>query len=172
MSSIGQIAIVAPYSGDMLPSVARSAIVRNSRPGPKNSTNLPTTPSFAQALGDRQHQVGRGRAFGQAVDQPEADDLGNQHRDRLAEHRGLRLDAADAPAHHAKPVHHRRVRVGADERVGIGQRAAVSGFREDHAREVLEIDLMDDAGVGRNDAEILEGLLPPAQEHVALAVPC
>ena len=33
-SSIGQMAIVAPYSGDMLPSVARSAIVRNSRPGP------------------------------------------------------------------------------------------------------------------------------------------
>src|SRR5258708_6801300 len=28
----------------MLPSVARSAMVRCSRPGPKNSTNFPTTP--------------------------------------------------------------------------------------------------------------------------------
>ncbi len=37
-------AIVDPYSGDMLPSVARSASVSNARPGPKNSTNLPTTP--------------------------------------------------------------------------------------------------------------------------------
>ncbi len=36
--------MVAPYSGHMFPSVARSAIVRCSRPGPKNSTNLPTTP--------------------------------------------------------------------------------------------------------------------------------
>ena len=43
-SSIGEKPQVAPYSGDMLPSVARSAIVRCVRPGPKNSTNLPTTP--------------------------------------------------------------------------------------------------------------------------------
>ena len=35
---------VAPYSGDMLPSVARSASGRWSRPSPKYSTNLPTTP--------------------------------------------------------------------------------------------------------------------------------
>ncbi len=41
---------------------------------------------------------------------------------------------------------------------------------EDHAREVLEIDLVDDAGVGRHDAEILKRLLAPAQERVALAV--
>ena len=35
---------VAPYSGAMLPIVARSASGRFSRPGPKNSTKLPTTP--------------------------------------------------------------------------------------------------------------------------------
>ena len=43
-SSIGKKPQVAPYSGAMLPMVARSAIVRPARPGPKNSTNLPTTP--------------------------------------------------------------------------------------------------------------------------------
>ena len=43
-SSIGKKPQVAPYSGAMLPIVARSAIVRPARPGPKNSTNLPTTP--------------------------------------------------------------------------------------------------------------------------------
>ncbi len=36
--------IVAPYSGAMLATVARSARLIDSRPGPKNSTNLPTTP--------------------------------------------------------------------------------------------------------------------------------
>ena len=36
--------MVAPYSGAMLPSVARSATVSDAMPGPKNSTNLPTTP--------------------------------------------------------------------------------------------------------------------------------
>ncbi len=33
-----------PNSGDMLPIVARSASPRVRSPGPKNSTNLPTTP--------------------------------------------------------------------------------------------------------------------------------
>jgi len=36
--------IVAPYSGAMLAIVALSARERDSTPGPKNSTNLPTTP--------------------------------------------------------------------------------------------------------------------------------
>ena len=54
----------------------------------------------------------------------EADDLRDEHRDRLAEHRRLGLDPADAPAEHAQAVDHRRVRVGADERVGIGERLA------------------------------------------------
>ena len=35
---------VAPYSGAMLAMVASSSRVRPARPGPKNSTNLPTTP--------------------------------------------------------------------------------------------------------------------------------
>jgi hypothetical protein len=42
--STGKKPQVAPYSGAMLPMVARSAIDRSSTPGPKNSTNLPTTP--------------------------------------------------------------------------------------------------------------------------------
>ena len=40
----------------------------------------------------------------------------------------------------------------------------------DDAREIFEIDLVADAGVGRNDFEILEGGLAPAQESVALDV--
>jgi aconitase A len=35
---------VAPYSGAMLAIVARSANGKSVTPGPKNSTNLPTTP--------------------------------------------------------------------------------------------------------------------------------
>src|SRR3546814_3846906 len=52
----------------------------------------------AQHLGRGQHQVGRGDAFLQLAGEFEADDFGDQHADRLAEHRGLRLDPADAPA--------------------------------------------------------------------------
>ena len=53
---------------------------------------------------------------------------------------------------------------------------SVSGIRgpagagEDDAREVLEVHLVADARVGRDDAEVAERVLPPAQERVALAV--
>ena len=43
-SSTGKIARVDPYSGLMLPNVARFASGTFATPGPKNSTNLPTTP--------------------------------------------------------------------------------------------------------------------------------
>ena len=78
--------------------------------------------ALAQHLGDGQHEVGGGRALGQLAAQLEAEHLRDQQRHRLAEHRRLGLDPADAPAEHAEPVDHRRVRVGPDERVGIGDR--------------------------------------------------
>ena len=40
----------------------------------------------------------------------------------------------------------------------------------DDAGEVLEVDLVDDAGVRWDDTEVVEGLLAPAQEGVALSV--
>ena len=42
--STGKKPVVAPYSGHMLEMVARSAMDSAATPGPKNSTNLPTTP--------------------------------------------------------------------------------------------------------------------------------
>ncbi len=43
-SSTGKNPTVAPYSGHMLAIVALSAMDSCATPGPKNSTNLPTTP--------------------------------------------------------------------------------------------------------------------------------
>ena len=99
---------------------------------------LPDDAGLAEDLGHGQHEVGRGRALGQRAGQLEADDLRHEHRERLAEHRRLGLDPADAPAEHAEPVDHRRVRVGADERVG--ERLAVALL--DDAGEELEVDLV------------------------------
>src|SRR5579864_1111525 len=41
---------------------------------------------------------------------------------------------------------------------------------EDDTGEVFEVDLVDNAGVGRNDGEIAEAGLPPAEEGVAFLV--
>ena len=134
---------------------------------PVELDELAHDPLLAQQLGDREHEVGRRGALGQLAVELEAEHLRDEHRHRLAEHRRLGLDAADAPAEHAEAVDHRRVRVGADERVGVGVAVVVD---EDHAREVLEVDLVDDPGVGRHDREAVEGVLAPAQERVALVV--
>ena len=122
----------------MFPIVARSASGRPVEPVPEVLDELPDDARLAQDLGHREHEVGRRRALGQLPVEPEADDLRDEHRDRLAEHRRLGLDPADAPAEHAEPVDHRRVRVGADERVG--ERLAVPLL--DHPREELEVDLV------------------------------
>ncbi len=65
------------------------------------------------------------------------------------------------------------MRVGADERVRVGDPPAATGGRcvRHDRREVFEIDLVDDAGPGRDHAQVTERRLRPAQELVALAVP-
>ena len=132
---------------------------------------LPHHPLLAQHLGDGEDQVRGGSAFGELAREPKAHDLGDEHRDRLTQHRGFGFDTADAPPQHAEAVDHRRVRVGADQRIGVGLRRALPPRGgEDHAREVLQVHLVHDAGVGRHDAETLERLLRPAQQGVALAV--
>ena len=50
--------------------------------------------------------------------------------------------------------------------IGIPRRRA----RQDHLGQVLQVDLVDNAGHGRDDAEVVEGLLAPLEELIALAV--
>src|SRR5207244_5185270 len=126
-------------------------------------------PLLAQYLRDREHEVGRSGTRLQASVQAEADDLRNQHRDRLAEHGGLRLDAADAPAEYAEAVDHRGVRVSADQRVRICAPGSVGLGVEDDPAEVLQVDLVDDARARRDDRAAAARRLPPAQERVPLA---
>ena len=127
----------------------------------------------AQHVGDGQDHVGGRDALRDGAGELEADDARHQHGDRLAEHGGLRLDAADAPAEHAQTVDRGGVRVGADAGIEIGEFAAVGvrrGLAHDDLRQVFDVDLVDDAGARRHHAEVPEGLLPPAQELVAFAV--
>ena len=141
--------------------VARSASGRSAEPGAEELDELADHAVLAQHLGDREHQVGGGGALGEArPTQAEADHLRDQHRDRLAEHRRLGLDAADAPAEDAEAVDHGGVGVGADQGVGIGP--ARPRVRHHHPRQVLEVDLVDDAGGRRHDAEVVEGASGPS----------
>ena len=140
-------------------------------PGAEELDEAPDHALGAEHLGDGQHEVGRGDAFAQLAVEAEADDFGDQHADRLAEHRRLGLDPADAPAEHAEAIDHRRVAVGPDQRVGIGDHLAILvGAGPDRLRDMLQIDLVADAGARGHDLEIVERRGAPFEEFVALAV--
>ena len=136
-------------------------------PGPKNSTNFPTTPflrSIWVTVSTRSVAVAPAGSLPVSL---KPTTCGMSMVMRLAEQRRLGLDAAHAPAHHAQAVDHR----------GVASRCppACRGTRalpslEDHLGEVLEVHLVADAGVRRHHAEVLERALAPAQERVALAV--
>ena len=152
--------------GAMLAMVARSASPRSAHPVPKNSTNLPTTPclrSICVTVSTRSVAVVPAGSW-PVRRQPTT----TRHAalvERLAEQHGLGLDAADAPAEDAEPVDHRRVRVGADQRVGEGDVVPPSARTSTTLRQELEVHLVHDARARRDDAEVLERLLTPAQQE-------
>ena len=161
--------------------VAERGAIRDgqaAKAGAEELDELADHAALAQHLRDGEHQVGRSDAFLELAGKLDADHLGQNHRIGLAEHRGFRLDAADAPAEHRQAVDHRGVRVGADHRVGIRDvgfdlfavELDLAGRVPDGLRQIFKIDLMADAGAGRHDAKILERALRPLQEFVALLI--
>ena len=103
----------------MLAIVARSGTDERRRAFAEELDELADDLLLAQHLGDRQHEIGRGDAFVELALELDADDVGREEVHRLAQHAGFGLDAAHAPADDADAVDHRRVAVGADERVGV-----------------------------------------------------
>src|SRR5699024_4458429 len=125
---------------------------------------------LAQLLGDGEYHVGGGHAGGDLALELEAHHRRDQHGDRLAEHGGLGLDTAHAPAQHAQAVDHRGVRVGADQGVRVGAQHSAHLAGHDHACQVLDVDLVHDAGARGYHLEVVESGLAPAQELVPLVV--
>ena len=123
-------------------------------------------------LGDREGEVHARDAVAQGTREPQLDHGRNEHGDGLPESRGLGLDAADAPAHDANAVCRGRVGVGANERVKAGNRPLErgEGVGRHHAAEALDVELVADAGSGRDDPDVAEGLACPLEEREALVV--
>ena len=126
---------------------------------------------LAQHVGGGQHQIGGGDAFLQRAGQLEADNLGDQHADGLAQHSGLGLDAANAPAQHAQTIDHGGVRIGADAGVWIGNGgAALVHARPHRLRDVFQVHLMADAGAGGHGIEIVQRFAAPFQEVITFHI--
>ena len=125
----------------------------------------------AQHLHHPQHQIGGGGALDHLAGQLEAHHFGDQHRDRLAQHRRLGLDPAHAPAQHGQTVDHGGVAVGADQSVGIGHfSAGLIGVAPHRLGQIFKVDLVTDAGARRHHAKVGKRPLTPFQELIALDV--
>ena len=117
-----------------------------------------------------EREIGRRHALAQRAGKVYADHFGRQEIDGLAQHAGLRLDPADAPADDAEAVDHRGMRIGADQRVGVINPFSIR-LRTEHApREIFEVHLMHDPDPGRHHSERLERLLAPFEKLVALRI--
>ncbi len=100
----------------------------------------------------------------------EADHLGGQHVKGLAQDGRLGLDASHAPADDSEAVDHGGVGIGANQAIWEGYRASIVRAQGDDGGKVFQIDLMDDACRWRYHTELMEGVLPPVEELVALTV--
>ena len=109
---------MAPYSGDMLAIVARSATV-SSLSLAEEFDEFAHDFFFPQEFRDAEGEIGSGDPFGHFSIEMDADHFGSLKRDGLAQHGSFSFDPADAPAHYAEAVDHRRMGIGADKRVEI-----------------------------------------------------
>src|SRR2546429_76534 len=95
-----------------------------------------------------------------------ADNIGRQKINRLAQHCGFGFDTADAPADNPESIDHRGVRVSAHQTVRIIQTML---FPNAFAEE-FKIDLMTDAYARRDYAKAVECLHAPLQKLVTRVI--
>ena len=139
--------------------------------GPEEFDEFPHDTVLSQHVGNDEDEVCGTGTVRQTARQPDTHDFRNQHGDRVAEHGGLRLDAADTPAENCEAVDHRGVAVSPDHTVRVSHLPAIAFGYPDNLCKVFEIDLMADAGPGRHHTEVGECARSPAEEFVPLAVP-
>ena len=162
----GRSRTVAPYSGDMFPSVARSATVRLATPSPKYSTNLPTTPvrrSSSVTVRTRSVAVAPSRS------RPERRKPTTCGTSIESGSPSIAASASIPPTPQPSTPRPLTIVVCESGPTSVSGKATPSAALDD-AREVLEVHLVADPGAGRHDLEVAERRLAPAQERVALAV--
>ena len=150
--------------------VARSASDRLARPGPKNSTNFPTTPflrSICVTVSTRSVAVA---PSGSAPCKLKPTTSGTS---MTVGWPSMAASASMPPT--PQPTTPRPLIMVVCEsvpttRVGKDHRLSVRSSLRDDRREVLQVHLVHDARAGRDDAEVVERAAAPAQERVALAI--
>ena len=131
---------------------------------------LPDHAVFAQHPRHGQYEVRGAGPIGKPSSQANPHDVGHQHRDGITEHGSFGFNSSDAPAQNREPVDHGRMAVSPHHGVRVGNLPSILFADPHNLREMLEVDLVTDAGARRNDPKVVEGSRPPPQEFVALAI--
>ena len=121
---------------------------------------------LAHQLGDGERQVSGGDAFTQLAGHVAAHHIGREESIRLTQHARFGFNAAHAPRHDADTVDHGGVRVGTEHGVGVPQTV----FFPHAARQMLHVDLVNDAVAGRHHTHGFERALRPLHEQITLGV--
>ena len=163
--------MVAPYSGAMLPMVARSGSARGARAFAEEFDKLAHHLVLAQDLRHGEHQVGGGHAFAQLAGQLKAHHIGRE------EYTGWPSMAASASMPPTpQPTTPMPLIMVVWLSVPTRCRGSRRRFRRSPgalvhaARQIFEVDLVHDAKARRHHTKGVKGLHAPFHELVALAV--
>ena len=161
---------MAPYSGAMLPIVARSASFIFETPGPKNSTNLLTTPCLRRICVTVST---RSVAVAPAGNWPVISKPTTSGISIYSGWPSITASASMPPT--PQPTTPNPLIIVVWLSVPTSESGSATGplcvgAQEDPLGQIFEIDLMANADGRRDDAEVIERLLAPAQEFIALAV--
>ena len=126
--------------------------------------------SGTQLLGHGQNQVSRSRTGSKFSFELKANDFWQQHVDRLAKHRCFGFDTTNTPAKHAQAIDHGRMTIGTDQSIWNGDRTGFIFADKNAFSQKLQVNLVDDTNIWRDNAEVIKRFLAPTQEFVSLAV--
>ena len=123
--------------------------------------------TLTEHVGASEDEISGCRVRWQISHKFKAYDFGKYHRNLLTEHDRLSLNASDTPTNDTKSIDHGRVRVSANNGIGVEDTVLL----KDYPGEPLKIHLMYDTVSRWDDSEVLEGFLTPLEEGKALFVP-
>jgi len=121
---------------------------------------------LSEHFSDGQDQISGGGGLGKFTSELETNNLGQDHGDRLTKHGGFTFDTTNTPGNNTKTVNHGGVGVSSDKGIRVEGSVAI----EDDSGKIFKIDLMDDTRSGRNNQEVVEGILSPLQEFESFVV--
>ena len=134
---------------------------------------LTNNAQLTQHLNHSKNKVSRRCAFFQLTCQLKANNLWDQHRNRLTKHGGFGLDTADAPTQNGQAIHHCCMRICSNQCIWVHNlfaRILLIFAHPRSLRQIFKVHLVTNTCTRRYNAEVFKRALPPFQKLITLAI--